>query len=210
MSNPEKALCLKLGQFDGKYIVASWAYIKAESAWLLSLFNGEYVMRRVYLESAEACYEYAIKIEARMYRAFYDMAEDVPVDVAAGDTYSSPTFNAIFESDAFVVDKPVHPTVDSSAIFVGTPETCMMWNGRHVSATIYYEAKDKYIAAIECNGSVKLVTGKDFIELRDIAFWVDRCIDRYVADSAIVILDNDDDRPDYDRPVVDENGDPWF
>lgn len=230
LKNSERALALKAAHFDGMYVTASWGYVEAESAYLLTLSNGEYVMRRVYLESAEECYDYACKIEARMYRAFYDMSEDVPVDVVAGDTYSAqPALNALVEPDALVVDKPIEVAADKSAIWVGTPETCIMWHGRHVSASIYAEDSTKYAAAIDCYGSVKLVTGKDPVELRDIAFWVDRCITRYVADNKLVVLDDDyecnppvprscymvyhvDDIPraDDEPPVVDKNGYPFF
>lgn len=64
------------------------------------------------------------------------------------------------------------------------------WDGQVVSATIY-DAPDKslYYAEVRLLDSTKLITGSSPSQLRDIVFWLDKCLYRFAEDGAICILD---------------------
>lgn len=188
----EKFMAEHVGQFDGKYITASWTYQSETSDWLLSLFNGEYAMRRVTLASAEACYEYALHTEAAMYRAFNDLPADTPVDVENGDSY------AVAPDTTFCVDVPAETVEeDVQAIIAGFPAP-FMWNGRYITCNIYEDDSYKangpktgaFTGVIQLYDSSKIICGHSGKELRDFAFWLDRCIERFLHDGVIIICDD--------------------
>lgn len=65
------------------------------------------------------------------------------------------------------------------------------WDGQVVSATIY-DAPDKRIfyAEVRLLDSTKIITGSSPTELRDIIFWLDKCLLRFLDDEVICILDS--------------------
>lgn len=65
------------------------------------------------------------------------------------------------------------------------------FSGKVVSAVIY-DAPDNehYYAEVRLLDSTKIVSGCSPSQLRDIVFWLDRCMLRFLDDSAICILDD--------------------
>lgn len=65
------------------------------------------------------------------------------------------------------------------------------WDGQVVSAIIYDAADNAHFyAEVRLLDSTKLITGSSPTELRDIVFWLDKCMVRFLNDGVICILDD--------------------
>lgn len=64
------------------------------------------------------------------------------------------------------------------------------WDGKVISVVIY-EVPDKqhFYAEARLLDSTKIITGSSPTELRDVVFWLDKCLWRFLDDGAICILD---------------------
>ena len=98
-------------------------------------------------------------------------------------------FRAEFEQSAQKLIASVNSVSGLSSVEV-EDKPIYTWNGQVVSATIY-EATDNsiYYAEVCLLDSVKLITGSSPSQLRDIVFWLDKCLYRFAKDGAICILD---------------------
>lgn len=65
------------------------------------------------------------------------------------------------------------------------------WDGQVVSAVIY-DAPDKRIfyAEVRLLDSTKIITGSSPVELRNVIFWLDKCMLRFLTDGAICVIDD--------------------
>lgn len=63
------------------------------------------------------------------------------------------------------------------------------WDGKVVSAVIYDVPNQHFYAEVRLLDSTKIITGSSPTELRNIIFWLDKCMWRFLEDGAICILD---------------------
>lgn len=82
------------------------------------------------------------------------------------------------------------PSGLSAAIIEGIE--CYTWNGYYITARIYKAAAGGFLGEIILGESVKLVKANTATELRNVAFWVDKCLARFVKDRVIAIFDSED------------------
>lgn len=82
------------------------------------------------------------------------------------------------------------PSGLSAAIIEGVE--CYTWSGYYITARIYKATEGGFLGEIILGDSVKLVKANTAAELRNVAFWVDKCLARFVKDRVIAIFDNED------------------
>lgn len=76
----------------------------------------------------------------------------------------------------------------SLAVVEGTE--CYTWNGYYITARIYKASKGGFLAEIILCDSVKLVKADTAAEIRNVAFWLDKCLIRFVKDNVVAIFDD--------------------
>lgn len=69
---------------------------------------------------------------------------------------------------------------------------CYTWSGYYITARIYKASEGGFLGEIILGDSVKLVKANTAIELRNVAFWVDKCLARFVKDRVVAIFDSAD------------------
>lgn len=98
-------------------------------------------------------------------------------------------FRAEFEASA---DKLLNSTSSVSGLSSVEVEGKVIYqfDGKVISATIY-DAPDNshFYAEVRLIDSTKIITGSDPSSLRDVVFWLDKCLIRFLEDNVICVLD---------------------